>query len=53
MDTGPVWRLWVEGKATLTELERMSLDDVILAVDVLDAWKDAERRATEAQRIGG
>ncbi len=35
----------MEGRATLGELEHLSIDEVSRACDVLDAWQDAERRA--------
>jgi hypothetical protein len=41
----PAYRLWLEERATLTEIDStMSIDDVDLAVMALDEWNDAERR---------
>jgi hypothetical protein len=33
-----VWRLWLEGKVTMTELDQLSIDDVEAANRALDAW---------------
>ena len=42
----PCWRLVKERMATKEELEtHWSIDDIVQANEVLDAWADAERRA--------
>lgn len=44
----PVWRLVLEGVATLQELETWySFDDVLVANEVLDLKLEAERRASK------
>ncbi len=40
----PCYRLWLEGKASLAELDTLSIDDVETANDALDAWEDALTR---------
>jgi hypothetical protein len=35
----------MERRVTVGELDRLSIDDVMRACDVLDAWQDALRRA--------
>lgn len=42
----PAWRLWAVQRASLTELDRMSIDDVEDAWSVLEAVAEAERRET-------
>lgn len=39
------YRLVLEGKCTLGELEVLSIDDVDVFGMALDAWQDAERAA--------
>lgn len=34
----PAWRLWLEGHVQMTELAQMSIDDVDLANEALDAY---------------
>ena len=42
----PCWRLWLEGRATLEDLQsRLSILDVVEANEALDAWKEAEHAA--------
>lgn len=53
-----MYRLWLEGKATMTELDgppdglRLSLADVMLMVEALDEWADAARRLADRRRRG-
>lgn len=44
----PAYRLVMEGKVSLGELEHLSILDVECANDALDAWLDAQRRLGDA-----
>jgi len=46
-DAWPAWRVVLEGKASLKDLDYLSIDDVDLCCLAIDAWQDAERRATK------
>ncbi len=47
----PIWRLILQGVATLQEIEtHWSLSDVVAANRALDAKLDAERQAYEKQK---
>ncbi len=47
----PAWRLYLERYATLRELEaEYSLDDVVEANEVLDAWYEAQEDAAERRK---
>ncbi len=39
-----MWRLWLEGKATMTELDELAIEDVEQMNHALDAWIDAQPR---------
>ncbi len=39
------YRLWLEGKASLPDLDVLSIYDVELANEALDAWESALERA--------
>lgn len=40
----PAWRLWLEGKATITELHEMSIDGIDIAYHALEEWQAAGHR---------
>jgi hypothetical protein len=45
----PTWRLFLEGKLDLADFDKVSIDDVDIACMALDAWRDAEERASKNQ----
>ena len=52
----PMYRLWLEGKASLPDLDALSLLDVEIANEALDAWDaalDRARRRAEAAAKAG
>lgn len=45
--TWPAYRLVMEGKCTLGELEKLSIVDVEIANEALDAWQEAKSKLAE------
>lgn len=46
-----MWRLWLEGKLSMSEFDQIPLEMIDAANRALDAWQDAEARAiTKAQK---
>ncbi len=44
-DCWPLWRLWIEGKVTMSEFDHISIDTLEAGNRALDAWRAAEVRA--------
>lgn len=44
-----MWRLWLEGKATMTELDDLAIEDVEAMNRALDVWSAAQPRPKAAR----
>jgi hypothetical protein len=42
-DLWPVYRLWADQRCTWSELEAMSITDVLIANEMLDAFYEAQQ----------